>query len=271
MSKTTALRRPRPPPLPRVPPEVWEHVIDIYAEERDQLANSGDSRYEWQSDLLPLALVCRTWVFRTRLHLFTSVILSSPQRIEKFLKTLVRSPEHGKLVKTLEIEGPWVEASMEENVQSCRWIHEALFTLPPLVPRVRTLILHWLPVLHPSYLVLFSRFKSVRSLALDFLDRQSASEVIQLVNRFPKLHQLTLGISYGTRRPMRCLFKMKQDLTCLYFKPRIFPQGSNEFLQYRDGFSYNLPFPEIIRILEGCSQSLRELYLLIPEGLNWRK
>ena len=269
MSSISTLTTPGHPwPTPKLPTEIWEYVIDLFVEERLENANKWNNFWRWQSDLLPLALVCRTWLPRTRKYLFMAITLSTSRRIERFLGTLSSCPRYGRFVKILALDGL---LDGNEKVEFCQWIHKALFTLPQLLPNLQSLTLDRLPVLHPSHIMLISRFKSVRSLTLGYLPNQSACEVLQLMNRFPNLHKLMLWINYGTRRPRGPHCKAKQELTHLTLKFRCFSQHSNELLSFSNLKSsmIDFPIPELSKILQGCSQSLRQLHLPIPEGADW--
>lgn len=254
--------------IPYIPPEICQFIIDFFDE-----VTLPRGVYDWQSDyykdytkhkqgLVSLGLACHSWIPRTRFHIFRTVILDSLSRIERFIRTLSDFPKYGAFVESLEIAG-----NPEQEELSSRWIHRALVALPPLLSSLHTLTFHNLPILHSSYLMLCSRFNSVRSLIIDHLTHQSLGEVIQLVNRFPHLHKLTLGANFHLRRSTRCHVKIKRDLTTLSLRSHVYHNLSNQavFSQKYEDFSNKYPMPELTSILRSCSQTIQTLYLPIPD------
>lgn len=103
----------------RIPLEVCEKVID----------EVGNLRYTWvyYRTLTACALVCRSWVPRSRIRLFQKVDLNSRGRASKFLAVLSTAPEFGQLVQTLDI------ICDEKESGGNGWIYDVLRVLPPLL------------------------------------------------------------------------------------------------------------------------------------------
>ena len=130
------------------------------------------------------ALVARSWVTRSGLHLFCCIALGSDLRTRRFLSSLTLSPSLGKFVETLQMR------PNNDDERSCGWIFRALSTLPPLLPHLRELAFFELPDLHPACFALLSRFRTVQSVVLRWLNRQSLREITQLLSWFPQLRRL---------------------------------------------------------------------------------
>lgn len=168
-----------------LPIEVCEHIINMVAQLADRWDNEElQGRYR---TLRACSLVARSWIHRSRLHLFRDVILSSDLRTKEFLNVLSHSPELLRYVEILRI----LPVSVKDGV-SLGWIYQVLSTLPPFLPRLRELSLCGLPVLHPIWIVTASRFSTIETLSLYRLRRQPLREIVQLINRFPRLQSLNV-------------------------------------------------------------------------------
>ncbi|KAJ3477427.1 hypothetical protein NLI96_g10467 [Meripilus lineatus] len=75
------------------------------------------------------------------------------------------------------------------------WIYKVLIRLPPLLINLSVLHLHNLPALHPRFIRLVPCFKTVKTLTLQNLSSQSFSEIIQVVNRLPRLRSFRIHYS----------------------------------------------------------------------------
>lgn len=244
-----------------IPTEVVEQIIDIVAELTDRL--DWEEHEERLRDLHACALVARPWVLRSRLHLFRHVVLRSDLEIKQFLDSLTnalnKSPPFGHYVQNLRI---WPTEEV-----SCGWIFKALSTLPPLVPHLRELAFWKLPDLRPECVAVLSRFRTVESLWLVLLSRQSLREIVQLINRFPRLRQLHV---HGCRWKLPCRrYSGKQhSLTTL----DVYSSGRVSLLDWSlESKSIgaltalradsDVAGSAMDRILETCRSTLRELHL----------
>ncbi|KAJ3482636.1 hypothetical protein NLI96_g6853 [Meripilus lineatus] len=82
------------------------------------------------------------------------------------------------------------------------WIYKVLIQLPHLLVNLSTLALFELPTLHPRFIRLVSRFKTVKGLTLWALNNQSFSEINQVINHLPQLK--SIYFCYSTwRQPVR--------------------------------------------------------------------
>lgn len=75
--------------LSNVPLEISEAIIDLHKEDRDTL--------------IACALTCRSWLPRSRYHLFKSIHCRRPQSIQSLAKTLTSFRHIDGLVKVLNI------------------------------------------------------------------------------------------------------------------------------------------------------------------------
>lgn len=211
-------------PRPTLPTEICERIIDAIADLPIPLL-------EREQPLIACALVCRSWVPRARVHLYTNVLLESDTQTRKLLHTLSRSPNFGRFAETLTLSIPLamreLDADLEDQAEfgygyskelHANWIYKAIHMLPKYLTNVRELQLQDLPELHPSFAFHCSRFTKVESLLLVGLSA-SFSEIVQLINRLSKLRQLDIRdcgwsqpLHYNSR-PQR-----KPTLTALGFR-----------------------------------------------------
>ena len=178
-------------PRPAIPTEVVERIIDMIAELVHGL-DRGEVEKRIHS-LHACALVGRSWVPRSRIHLFRDVLLGSDQISRRFLNSLAQSPALGKYVETLQIR------PRDYDDMSCGWIFKVLSSLPPLLPHLRELVFCGFPDLRPECITVLSRFRTVESLVLYRLNKQSLREVVLIISRFSQLRRLYLH---------RCMWKL---------------------------------------------------------------
>ena len=183
---------------PELPKEVWERVIDFVPYYSDP---SGAQREKESVDTLyACALVCRSWLHRSQRHLFATVNLSSASRTQAFLDILVRSPSVGKGVVVLIISPSQGYSRGDSKAQyNYNWIYKALSSLPSFLSGLSQLHLRNLPPLHPSFIPLISRFKTVRVLFIVESLYLSFSEIIRVVNRIPHIKHLQISACSWTR------------------------------------------------------------------------
>ncbi|KAJ3477111.1 hypothetical protein NLI96_g10690 [Meripilus lineatus] len=167
-----------------LPTEVWERVIDWvpYYEHRKDSRNT----------LYACSLVCRSWVHRSQFHLFVRIELSNTRQANSFIDILAHSPVIASGLRVLIISPSRSKAKPMEKIPSCfyNWIYVVLATLPPLLPHLEALEFRGLPILHPNFILMASRFKTIRRLRLHNIVYQSFSEIIRLINRFSLLQTL---------------------------------------------------------------------------------
>lgn len=167
-------------PTPALPTEIWERTIDIVE------AMESKTGYR-ERTLYACALVSRTWLPRSRVHLFETLTLSSDRKTEKFIKALLFTPLLGQRVQTLRI---FPRMSWDDPHKHQSWIYKALQTLPTYLTNLRVLVFRDLPTLHPLALAFLPRFTTVQSLRLVHLTAQSFGDIVRFATRFPKVTEL---------------------------------------------------------------------------------
>lgn len=152
---------------PKFPIEICERIIDHAPPETIQTC----------------VRVCRSWVPRSRFHLFRDVRLDSNRVASMFLFSLEISPILATYVRVLRIDGKF---------SSHEWIYDVLRTLPPLAVNIRSLCFYSLPLITPDFWTLTSRFTTITALVLVLLPIQPFRNIIQLFNSFQDLQHVEI-------------------------------------------------------------------------------
>ena len=154
---------------PALPPETVDHIVDML--------------YDQPKTLRKCSLVAKSWVPRTRIHLFADIELSSPKALKSWKKafpdpsnspafhTLTLSLKCGWAMTAADVEGGWIQA-FSRVVRLDLWCYDPKISLPSLHG--------FSPVL--------------KSLRLSY-SRQD-SHVLNFVCSFPLLEDLTLISDY---------------------------------------------------------------------------
>ena len=242
------------------PTEVFEHIIDIIAEWNHYRRDRARVR-----NLHACALVARSWVPRSRIHLYRDIKLDSDLRSTRFLDSLNQSPALGEYVRFLMI-------SPNERTASGGWIFRAISILPPLLPHLLELSLFNIPDLPPVYIAVLSRFRTIESLELIYIHRHSFQEFTQLINRFPRLRRLRVW-DCRWKMPGRCYHGKQHNLSSLDFpinqlskKPLLewaFESKSTRALTAFRACS-DVTEEAMDSVLQSCFSTLRELHLELP-------
>lgn len=175
------LELPSQPHGPSLPIEVCERIID-----------ETTDLFDWDEWVINVkqfatfALVCRSWLPRSRTHLFKRVVLHNGLRTERFLRTLSDTPAFGSMVQVLKI---FPREKGEGALYN--WIYQAVQKLPKYLVKLQKLDLVFLPVLHSRFYLHLSRFTTMGSLSIQG-GSSSFSEITQLTSRLPKLEVLEL-------------------------------------------------------------------------------
>ncbi|KAJ3478663.1 hypothetical protein NLI96_g9604 [Meripilus lineatus] len=178
---------------PQLPTEIWERVID-WIPIFDGLGYRWMHNTTTKNTLSACSLVNWSWLPRARFHLFIHVELTTTRQSQAFLSILLRFPSASKGVKQLAIFPSKPDSTTAKIEPShYNWVYNILATLPNFLTELESLIFTELPDLHPTFIVMASRFRSVRELQLLELDKMSFSEVVRLINRFPRLQVLNIA------------------------------------------------------------------------------
>lgn len=230
-----------------------------------------------------LCLVCRAWLPRARLRLFERVPLCSQSQAQTFLRIVLDYPKYGEFVDALVAKPLQPRNEVADDVLlSCEWIHRIVLSLPPLLPNLQELKLESLPVLHPTFPILCSRFKSIRTLSIQTRtpgsnttnsERWSFCDIVKIISQFPKLRSLDLSIDENLSGTVRYHRKRQQPLTRLMFDSFNAGPTRTELAKWvvaRQSLSelaelywriLTTPDPELNFIIQGCTSSLKMLEL----------
>lgn len=166
--------------------------------------------------LLECVLVSRHWVPRCRISLYRSVDLKSKRQFTQFLWTISQYPFLGHYARYLSISCDVLGDSELESDPT--WMHHVPIRLPSRLPNVVKIEFASLPHLHQTFFILSSGFTQITSLAILFLHHQSFQDLVSLINRFPRLIDLTFYWCEWNASPRRYFpkqhFLKKIDLRC---------------------------------------------------------
>ena len=185
------------------------------------------------------------------------------------MNSLAQSPALGQFVETLQIR------PHDEDERTCGWIFKALTTLPPLLPNLRELAFCELPDLRQECIVVLSRFRTVESLVLFNLQKQSLREIVLLISRFPQLRRLNVLICRW-KLPGRYYSGKQHNLAALHvnssntwnasFLEWALASKSTSALTSVRARS-DVAGSEMDRVLQSCCSTLREVHIdLIIDG-----
>lgn len=249
----------------RLPLEVCEMVIVRVAQ-----LPQPDVHTTVQS-LYACSLVCRSWVPRSRTHIFRSVLLYSSKKGKRFIIALSTTPGLGEYVDELTITVGYPDPGEPGGTG---WIHQVLSAAAPLLVNLNRLAFGNLRVLHPTFIALVSQLKTVRTLIVnDFrVGNQSFREIVQLTNRFKNLQDLVISRTEW-KLPVSFYRGRSCSFTSLRVNPEFFP-CLNDVLHWLVASSCTsslvqiqltcqLPVPLLDTFLLSCGPTLQTLELQI--------
>lgn len=176
--------------LPRLPPELTDMVIDNLCWDLDSLRNT--------------CLVCRSWLPRSRVHLFKRLTVSIPRRkaFDAAVAFLRRKPHIARLIRSLQLKGPLLlyddDTPLAAQQQPPSIPVSALVTLLVILPRLCDLhlidISFWSYNLRPTKLQSTSRFK-LDTLTMHGVGsmRDTTDHVMRVLGLFSEIKSLSLG------------------------------------------------------------------------------
>ena len=185
----------------RVPVELAEAIID-------DLGSEGRGVDYHLRTLRSCALVCKTWLPRSRYHLFRSVHIETALQFKNICTSFHTSPSLQSLVECVAVS---VEATrrgslegenrpLDDSDVKRRAFHEAAaVVLLPMLPNLRTYKLTGTKpfrqrqvYLSQISLACFSRFSSIRCLTLKNLMFSNGVKLMRLLGSLPYLQDLEL-------------------------------------------------------------------------------
>lgn len=180
-----------------LPIKICEQIIDAVAGPAWGDGIWVETNSTVDMDLGSCGLVCRSWLPRSRRLLYHHVVLDGTSRTSQFTSSLSGSPFLGNLVNELTLRSP-VYLNNKDPDPNLNWVYKAASVLlPPYLKSLGLLRLFGLFPLHPTFPVRLSRFAIVKMLVLLELGPNiSFRDMVQLINRFPKLQRLVIGSCY---------------------------------------------------------------------------
>lgn len=200
-------------PSSRLPTEIYERIIDAVA---DLARGKWLQVLGWTvADLPSCTLVCRTWLPRSRYHLYHHVRLDGTSRTRQFIFTMSTSILLGNHVIELTLDA-YVEPWQKPTVPDFNWIYQAASVLSPHLKNLDVLRFRGLPLLHPTFPIRLSTFVTIKKLVIDSFDGGTTfGEVVRFIGRFPQLRHL--AIHWCTwRQPVSYLTRQQCQLSSLY-------------------------------------------------------
>lgn len=160
------------PPLPRLPIEICERIIDF-------IANTFPTG---EHHLIPLTLVCRAWLPRCRFHLCRVVSLHSREGLEAYSRLFTHFPQLADRVHQLSIFG---DKSTNKGSIVDTWVSQIPTLLPPL-PNLRDIYLRNVDLVrqHPAFLRFYTRLRRTSSIESinNHLTLHGLSQYLQLAH-----------------------------------------------------------------------------------------
>lgn len=177
---------------PRLPIEVLERVIDICSEE----AETYNTRYSY---LRSFALTCRSWLPRSRFHLFSVLYIQDESRLLSFMILRRQAPTISSYVRDLNIYGPPNDAPTPNDPKKTKakpWVHLVPLKLGPVLRDLETITLDSVDIMavHSTFYQALSLFRSTKQLILSGVNFPTFDQFARLVLVFPNLSSLRVGV-----------------------------------------------------------------------------
>lgn len=244
---------------PKLPTEVCERIID----------------YASLKTVRTCSYVCRSWVPRSRRRLFYNVTLNSSRTASNFKSVLCGSPHFslGHYVHILSID--YSPGASDRDSDGS--IHAVLRVLPTLLVNLHTLGFYSIDsdVLNPLFFSLASRFTTVKSLQLKWLDNCSFREIVRMMNKFENLEELEIiagYIDYDDLDPTTIDSSRSHKLKYLkfdHYSEGIFSDWLVASNSYQSLSTLDVPFlfgDELDDLLQKSSQTVQTLRLRVLRG-----
>ncbi|KAJ3480954.1 hypothetical protein NLI96_g7990 [Meripilus lineatus] len=152
--------------IPRLPTEICEEII---------------SYLDGQETLWACALVCRSWLPRSRVQLYRSAKVGR-KRIHKFLDMIVMHPHLGVNLEQLCL------GDDEDSTDIYRFFSDVI----PLLPKITSLRYEWVPIPYLHLPLFSSGLLSLTSLTLWCIEADSFGDFVRFVSFHKHLKELTI-------------------------------------------------------------------------------
>ncbi|KIP06178.1 hypothetical protein PHLGIDRAFT_469912 [Phlebiopsis gigantea 11061_1 CR5-6] len=177
-----------PTSTPRIPLEVIERIIKYCAADDDP----GPA-------LSALSSTCRTLHRLSTQHMYSHIIVHSAAGYSRLFSSLKQHILFQERAETLQIGFSIFENfSWSGDPARLAWVSEVPVCLPPLMPNLRSIILHAFPAVHKSFFILFRQFTSVVTLHVSFVQAvHSQVDLARILWALPCLqHAIFEGLTF---------------------------------------------------------------------------
>ncbi|KAH9951239.1 hypothetical protein B0H21DRAFT_271245 [Amylocystis lapponica] len=160
--------------IPTLPPELCDLTIDFLQYDRRALK--------------ACSLASRSWLRRTRIHLFLKATIATEQKYLEFESILEASPDIASCVRNLQLDLSVIPLDSKDH-----WLHHELFRILKNLDKVEELsILHWrAPELSEDMKQdLSTVFPMVTTLRFSKVEPPLKDDLIWILRACPRLHEL---------------------------------------------------------------------------------
>ena len=171
---------------PRLPIEIWEHVIDFIDVLTPRRFNSLRLR-----TLVSCCLTCRAWLPRARFHLFHAIplrLLPGKQNVTRFLDGLRFNPSNSTLIRWMMFDGAAAESRRGAGLSliACQF--------PAPLPNLRSITFAGVDIRHlPKQFYRFlPQFDNAQLLVLEASFFSSHDQIYRVLKPFKNLVTLTV-------------------------------------------------------------------------------
>ncbi|CCL99370.1 uncharacterized protein FIBRA_01388 [Fibroporia radiculosa] len=203
-------------PLPTLPVEVWEQVIDSIQE---------------PEYLLPCTLVCRAWYPRSRYHLLQKICVSDKKQVVRVAKLVRSRPEMKGAVKLIVINGGSGDSPRATSIPLLGTFAMMLAGKFTRLDQLEIVRARWVPsTFHPDIFLHLTAFASISHLKLDNVFLPSALIFGRLICAFPNLRRLECGImSFKNKIFERSLIRVSSPVSELILMGGFITELANFF------------------------------------------
>ncbi|KAI0672680.1 hypothetical protein C8Q78DRAFT_1152127 [Trametes maxima] len=257
-----------------LPPELYDATIDYLEDDVESLRACG--------------LACKTWLPRSRFHLFRSVRLRHADDVVRFRALLASAPGVAHYVRKLSLVADYAGVTADgAALEDDGWVDDAADLLP-LFTGVTTLALarvRWHALNDETRAAFDGVFKTVHQLFLFEVSFDASRDVIAFLSGFPVLQELCFeAVSWKKDSPSP--FEAQDEfaeagsmhLSYLFLDPKSSPTLVTEWLLQQPGEQHlraiQLCWRELENtksvgdLLQASGASLESLQVEFPAGLS---
>lgn len=180
--------------LPNLPIEIWDYVLDLIAADHAYHVVYTTSRGAYvPTPFHACCMTCRSWVPKSRYHLYSLVCLRDQDTSRRFTRSLDTNPANRIFVRTLRLGYSTMINSTVFFHDSTQWIHATLLSLAPRLQKLQEIYAFGLNLseVHPHFHLCMRLLRGLRSLYLDCL-HASASQLLRVLHHLNHLTSLDM-------------------------------------------------------------------------------